>query len=62
MRIIITENYNDMSNVATDIIAAQLILNPDSVLGLATGSTPTGMYEGLVKLYNDGRIDFKDNG
>ena len=60
MRIIITENYNDMSNVATDIIAAQLILNPDSVLGLATGSTPTGMYEGLVKLYNDGRIDFKD--
>lgn len=60
MRIIITENYDDMSNVATDIIAAQLILNPDSVLGLATGSTPTGMYEGLVKLYNEGRIDFKD--
>ena len=60
MRIIITENYDDMSNIATDIIAAQLILNPDSVLGLATGSTPTGMYEGLVKLYNEGRIDFKD--
>ena len=60
MRIIITENYDDMSNIATDIIAAQLILNPDSVLGLATGSTPTGMYEGLVKLYNVGRIDFKD--
>lgn len=60
MRVIIAKDYADMSKKAADIIAAQMILKPDSVLGLATGSTPIGTYENLVKYYENGDIDFKD--
>lgn len=60
MRVIVTKDYADMSKKAADIIAAQMILKPDSVLGLATGSTPIGTYENLVKYYENGDIDFKD--
>ena len=42
MRIIRTKDYNDMSRKAANIIAAQIVLKPDTVLGLATGSTPIG--------------------
>ena len=40
MRIIEAANYEDLSRKAADLIAAQVILKPDCVLGLATGSTP----------------------
>lgn len=58
MKIIKTKDYEDMSKKAANIIAAQLILKPDSVLGLATGSTPVGTYRNLVKAYKDGDLDF----
>ncbi|BEP29074.1 glucosamine-6-phosphate deaminase [Helicovermis profundi] len=58
MRIIITENYEEMSFKATQILASQVILKPNSVLGLATGSTPEGMYKGLIKYYREKLIDF----
>ena len=41
-----------------NIISAQVILKPDSVLGLATGSSPIGIYEQLIKWYNKGDVDF----
>ena len=44
MRLIRAKNYDDMSLKAANIIAAQVSLNPKSVLGLATGSTPIGTY------------------
>ena len=44
MKIIRAKDYNDMSRKAANIISAQVILTPDSVLGLATGSSPLGMY------------------
>lgn len=59
MRIYQTENYQQMSKKAANIIAAQIISNPESILGLATGSTPIGTYKNLVKKYQDGDIDFK---
>ncbi len=40
------------------IFAAQIILQPDAVLGLATGSSPLGIYEQLIKWYNKGDVDF----
>ena len=40
MRIIFTDTYKKMSEEAAKIIAGQLWIKPDSVLGLATGSTP----------------------
>lgn len=60
MRIIKTADYNEMSKVAANIIAAQITLKPNSVLGLATGSSPIGTYKELVKKYENGDIDFSD--
>lgn len=58
MRIVETKDYNDMSRKAANIISAQVILKPDSVLGLATGSSPIGAYDQLVEWYNKGDLDF----
>ena len=48
MKIYVTEDYKAMSRKAANIVSAQVILKPNSVLGLATGSTPEGMYAQLV--------------
>ena len=58
MRIICAKDYKEMSEMAADIIGAQILLKPDAVLGLATGSTPIGTYEELVRRYEAGRLDF----
>ena len=47
-----------MSKKAAHIIASQVILNPDCVLGLATGSTPVGTYKNLIEWYQNGDLDF----
>lgn len=60
MRIIVVENYEEMSKKSASMIASQVILKPNSVLGLATGDTPLGMYKELIKLYNQNEIDFKE--
>ena len=60
MKVIVTKNYEEMCQKAARIIAAQITLKEDSVLGLATGSTPIGIYEDLVKKYEDGRLDFSE--
>lgn len=52
------KDYDQMSRKAASIMAAQIIANPDSVLGLATGSTPIGMYKELIKGYEAGDLDF----
>ena len=51
-------NLDETSRYAADLIAAQLKRKPDSVLGLATGSSPLGVYRRLVELYRAGEIDF----
>ena len=58
MRIIKAKDFADMSSKAANIIAAQVILKPDCVLGLATGSTPIGTYKELIKGYENGDLDF----
>ena len=58
MRIICAKDYKKMSEMAADIIGAQVLLKPDAVIGLATGSTPIGTYEELVRRYEAGRLDF----
>lgn len=60
MKIIATEDYQAMSRAAANIIAAQVIMKPNCVLGLATGSTPIGTYEQLIKGYEQGDIDFSN--
>lgn len=58
MRIVIARDYDQMSRKAAFILAAQLIQRPESVLGLATGDTPIGLYRELIRLHGEGEIDF----
>lgn len=58
MKIIKAKDYQEMSKFAANIIAAQITLKPDGVLGLATGSTPEGTYAKLVEKYKAGDLDF----
>ena len=58
MKIYVADDYQKMSRQAANIISAHVILKPDCVLGLATGSTPIGMYKQLVDWYNKGDLDF----
>ena len=57
LKIYKVKNYDEMSKKAATLIAAQVIANPDSVLGLATGSTPVGTYEYLSKWYKESYLD-----
>ena len=58
MRLIRAKDYEDVSRKAANIIAAQIYLKPDCVLGLATGSSPVGTYKELIAKYESGDLDF----
>ncbi|MDE7246594.1 MAG: glucosamine-6-phosphate deaminase [Lachnospiraceae bacterium] len=58
MRVYCAADYYHVSRVAANIISAQVIMKPDCVLGLATGSTPIGTYEQLIRWYEKGDLDF----
>lgn len=58
MEILIADNYDDMSRLAADLFEHQLRRKPSSVLGLATGSTPIGLYEELVRRHQEHGLDF----
>lgn len=60
MKIIITENYEELSKVAADIISAEIKEKSNLTLGLATGSTPIGTYKELIDKYKKREISFKD--
>lgn len=52
------KDYKELSRKAANIISAQVIMKPDCVLGLATGSSPVGTYEELVQWNKRGDLDF----
>ena len=58
MKVIIVENYDEMSSVAAEYIAEVVELNPNATLGLATGSTPIGCYRLLTEFCNSKRLSF----
>ena len=60
MQIIQGKDYDEMSRKAANIISAQVILKPNCVLGLATGSTPLGAYANLINWYEKGDLDFSN--
>lgn len=60
MKIIITEDYQDMSKQASQYIIDIVKSNPSAVLGLATGSTPIGLYQNLIESNKKGEISFKN--
>jgi glucosamine-6-phosphate deaminase len=60
MKITKVKNYDELSKVAASRIAELLNAKKDASLGLATGSTPIGLYKDLIDLYKTGKISFKD--
>lgn len=58
MVIINATDYTDMSRKAANLVAAQIVIKPACVLGLATGSSPEGMYAQLVARHQAGDLDF----
>ncbi len=58
MRVYVEKDYEAMSARAADIIEAEIIHNPSCVLGLATGTTPIGLYQKLIAAYKAGRVQF----
>ena len=60
MRLIRTKDYDEMSRRAAGLIAAQVIMKPTSVLGLATGSSPVGTYQNLIEWCHSGDVSFRN--
>lgn len=58
MKFVLAKDYDEMSRKAANVISAQMVMKADSVLGLATGSTPIGTYKCLVERYEKGDLDF----
>lgn len=58
VKVIVTDSYEEMSRVAADQLADCIQTNPDCVLGLATGTTPIGLYADLVADYRAGKLSF----
>lgn len=60
LRIYIEYDYEGMSKKGADLLGSQIRLNPQSVIGLATGGTPTGMYKELISMYKKNGLDFSE--
>lgn len=60
MRVMIVNDYEEMSKKAASMVSSQVILKNDSVLGLATGDTPLGMYRELIELFKKSEVDFSE--
>ena len=58
MEVVICADCEEMSKAAADAVAAVVKAKPDAVLGLATGSTPLGLYRELIRMHQDERLDF----
>ena len=60
MKVVVLDNYNEVSVKAAQLVEAQILENDHSVLGLATGSTPLGLYEQLVEGVTSRGISYKN--
>ncbi|MCI7238735.1 MAG: glucosamine-6-phosphate deaminase [Anaerococcus sp.] len=59
MNIIVCKDYDDMSKKAADLVISNMVEKPQIKLGLATGSTPIGLYQNLIKASDEGEISFR---
>ena len=58
MKVRVTEDYEEMSDVAAELALQQIREKPDCVLGLTAGSSPMGLYQRLQAAYREGTVDF----
>jgi len=58
MEVVILPTYEEMSRAAAEVVADQLNTKPNAVLGMATGSTPLGLYQELVRMHREEGLDF----
>lgn len=58
MKVIVVENYQQIGRRGAEIIADVVQNNPNAVLGLATGTSPIGIYQNLIEMCNKGQISF----
>lgn len=59
MEVIVVKDYQELSKAAARIIVEEVKHNPQAVLGLATGGTPLGTYENIIKAFDQGEVSFK---
>ena len=59
MKVIITKDYDEMSKKAFEVMAGVVKSNPEAVIGLATGSTPIGLYKNMIKDHNENGTSYK---
>lgn len=60
MRFFVYEDYDQMSQAAARFVASQLLMKPNSNIGLTAGKTPAGMFRELIKFYQEGKVSFAD--
>lgn len=60
MKVIVTKNYDEMSEKAFKIVKEVVVNNKNAVLGLATGSTPLGLYAEMIKDHKENGTSYKD--
>lgn len=60
MKVIVVKDYEELSRVSADIMLDVVKNNPSCTLGLATGSSPIGLYQNLIKAYENKEVSFKD--
>lgn len=60
IKVIVCKDYDTLSKKAAALFAAVVAQNPEAVLGLATGSSPVGTYQELIRLYEEGLLDFSN--
>ena len=58
MEVIVSKNYQEMCRAAAREVADVINAKPNAVLGLATGSTPVGLYQELARMHQRGELDF----
>ena len=58
MKVVVVKNYNEISSKTAQLIIEQIINKKNSVLGLATGSTPIGVYQELIRKFQKGELNF----
>ena len=60
MKVVIAKDYDEMSKKAFDVMAEVEKSNPNAVIGLATGSTPIGLYKNMIKDHEENGTSYKN--